>query len=288
MARYFKNFPTINYNGQILRNLMQRVRIQEKVKDFGTAFYPYTQKEDERIDHIAFDYYDDAYADWIIYLANDIIDPWYGTYLDGKDFKSYITKKYGAVANAQSKIILYRNDWSADFTTLDTAAYEALGVGQKKYWSPIIGVNGTINSYERKKHDYKYSTNKIESTSFTATESNTFTIGETVEIQGDTANKATVEFANTTYYMIKHVVGDFSANANYTVVGQTSNVQIVVNASSHSTLQTVIPVNEQAYFSPVYAYDAEEEVNESKKNLNLVDRSLKGTMQKELKKVLKR
>jgi len=288
MSNYFSKFPTVMYKGQLLRNMMVRGRINDKIKDYQTAFYPYTQKEDERIDHIAFDYYGDAHADWLIYLANDVIDPWYDTYLSGRDFENYIKKKYGTVAEARTKIVLYRNDWSSDFTTLTTAAYEALGVGMKKYWRPIIGVTGSVNSYERKKRDYKYSTNKIESMSFANTVSNTFTAGERVVISGDTDNSAFVEFANTSYFVIKHVVGDFTANANYTVTGQTSNVSITVNASSHSTLKTVIPANEQAYFSPVYAYDAEAEINEAHKNLNLIQQQYKGKMENELKRIFKK
>ena len=108
MAGYFSNFQNILYEDTIAVNILQRVQIRSLVKSYGSIFYPYTIKDGERAEHIAFDYYGRSDLDWIIYLCNDIIDPvtqWPKSYLD---FEAYINIKYGSLAAAQSQISYYQ------------------------------------------------------------------------------------------------------------------------------------------------------------------------------------
>lgn len=285
--KYFTHFPLVQYNGHLMHNILVRGRIQENVKNYSSLFYPYTQQEHERIEHIAFDYYSDPHADWMIYLANDIVDPYYEVFMNEENFARFIKKKYGSISNARNQIVAYRNNWANDFSTLSTAAYDALAAGQKKYWSPVLSVNGVVSGYERKKRDYTAPTNKIQSVTFTTT-GNTFTVGERIQIQMDTDSEATVSWANTTHVIFRHISGDFSSNTNYVLVGQTSSYTSTANAETLTTISTVIPSVEQAYFSSVSAYDAEVEKNESRKEINLVQNGLKGKFESELKRIMRK
>ena len=222
MTEYFKKLPIVNYNGSVARNLLARARFNQRVQNFYSAFYPYTVQEGERMEHIAYSYYDDVNLEWLIYFANDIVDPFYGVTLSDENFLAFIKKKYGSLRAAQRKILFYRNNWPLDDQILTTAAYNALTSGQKKYWNPVIAFNGEITGYDRKQIDYEVSTNKNESVSFTTTSNGTFTVGERVYQDDDEDSFAFVTWANSSVMDFQHVNGSFEANTNYTITGETS------------------------------------------------------------------
>ena len=95
-SSYFKNFPKIKYFNVLSTNISLRTAFIERLKLNASVFYPYIIEENETADGLATDYYGSPEYDWLIYLANNIIDPhtqWPKTYLQ---FESYIVKKYGS------------------------------------------------------------------------------------------------------------------------------------------------------------------------------------------------
>src|ERR1017187_6410321 len=105
MPGYFSNFKPILYQDTIAVNILQRVQLRTLVRQSGTIFYPYVIKDGERAEHIAFDYYGRADLDWIIYFANDIVDPVTQWPKSNIDFNRYLQIKYGSMQAAQSQII---------------------------------------------------------------------------------------------------------------------------------------------------------------------------------------
>jgi len=112
--KYFANFPLIAYGNNTIRNLVSRTAVFQDVLSNQTLFYPYTIKDGERADTLAYDYYGDSDLFWIIYLVNNIIDPYYDWPLSNEDFASFIGKKYESipgvgdgVIQAQSTIAYY-------------------------------------------------------------------------------------------------------------------------------------------------------------------------------------
>lgn len=75
--QYFRKFPITPYRGVPSLNILRRVDFNNKVKNFFTAFYAFDVTAGEKPETIAFDYYDDVDYDWLIYHANDIIDPYH-------------------------------------------------------------------------------------------------------------------------------------------------------------------------------------------------------------------
>lgn len=286
MARrnqYFQKFPLTEYNSVPALNIMKRSAFNENVHNFITAFYTHTMPSDEKIENIAYNYYDDVDYDWLIYHANDIIDPYYQIPLTNENFDNFIIDKYGSIELAKVKTIHYENNYAGDDQILSTAAYQALIADRKKYYQPILSQFG-IAGYERSEDYFIASTNKLETFDLISS-SNTFINGEIVKRNDETFAELTA--ANTTNLIIKHVRGDFSSNTNYTVVGQESGVTATVNALSFQILQNVIPENEQVFFSPVSFYDYEEESNEARREIYLVDNSYREKLNDQLEKLMR-
>lgn len=102
----FNYYPYINYNSNKATHLLLKVEvIKEYIKDFR-KFFTYTIKEGERPDIIAYKQYNDSSLDWIIYLVNNIQDPYFDWIMDDKQFNLYLEKKYNTtVGKLQSTII---------------------------------------------------------------------------------------------------------------------------------------------------------------------------------------
>ena len=60
-----------------------------------------------RPDVLAYKYYGDTIYTWTIFLVNNIVDPYWEWPLSYKDFREYMTDKYGSIEKAQSQIHHY-------------------------------------------------------------------------------------------------------------------------------------------------------------------------------------
>ena len=114
MAFYFRPFPKIQYDLKknklplLLTNVTARYKIRDILKNKVAIYYDYIVKDGDRPDNIAFKYYEDETLDWLIYIVNDIIDPYYDWPLDQDAFNKYIRTLYGSVAGAKGTVFEYR------------------------------------------------------------------------------------------------------------------------------------------------------------------------------------
>lgn len=287
--KFFNKLPTIQYNGQIAKNFLARVRLTQETLDNRQLFYPYTQEENDRVDHISYKYYNDSDYMWLIYLANDTIDPYFDVFLRDVDFDNLIVKKYGSIANASQQIALWRNNWVTDDTEITISYYEnTLPAALKKYWDPIVNEYNIVQGYERKKEDWIIDTNKMVQCTISNV-TGTFEVGERVTQRYSnnliTAN-AVVSYSNTSAIAVKHVVGDNDILAsNSSVILTLTGISSGATANIQTTYTTVnISVDEAQYWSPVSYYEYEMEQNAQKKTFNLVDVRAKNTIETQLKK----
>ena len=117
MSEFFANYPRIAYDiggnnstvpdFTVAVNLMIRNKLKTAVEDEVTVYYPYVVPEGMRPDVLAYQYYGDTIYTWTIYLANNIVDPYYEWPLSYKDLRSYIIQKYGSIEIAQSQVHHY-------------------------------------------------------------------------------------------------------------------------------------------------------------------------------------
>ena len=270
-TQYFRKFPLTVYKDQPAINIMKRVDFNSNVRNFFSAFYTHTADGGEKVENIAFDYYNDVDFDWLIYHTNDVLDPYHGVALNYEDFNNTIIKKYGSVEKAKKKTVLYRNNYRGDPSFLSQEGYDALTGGRKKYWSPEFGPLGLIG-YNRNTDEMYASTNRIISFSFASTVTTTFTEGEIVEASNGAT--ATVSTANTTYVTLKHINGSWDGpTSDFTVTGDDSAQTITFDFDSYKLLKDVIPADEQVYFSKYSAYDMEDDQNEALRELQIIDDS---------------
>lgn len=284
---YFRKFPLLTYKGNTAVNLLKRVDFNSNVVKYYEAFYEYTMKDDTSVQNLAHDYYNDVDFDWMIYLANDIIDPYHDVALDNNNFSSYIKKKYGSIEKAQSEILLYKTNYESDpDTIISTAAYSALNGKVKKYWNIIESPFGATG-YNRSKEDIYVSTNRVISLEFTSEANTAYTVGEAVYVENSADNSAIVAAANTTSVILKHIEGGFDRVSNYNLIGKTSGANINIKFDTYKLLQQNISVEEEVYFAKYYAYTQEESLNENKRGIVLVENFLANELNNKLTDTLK-
>ena len=259
MARYFDRFPVIDYDGNVAKNILARVDFTDKTKKEIYSTFQFTLEEGfERPDLLSYNYYGSSKFDWMIYLTNNIVDPYYDYYKSAEDFKSYIETKYGSNSNARSITLFYRLNWHEDERTITTQQYEALIADEttntQKYWKPKITNTGAVIGYERIKEDWIVSTNKILSLSLTVAPT-AFEIGDRVS-QTSTGAYATVDYIDleSNSLTVKHVNGTFAVNEAEGIEAITPIKQNISDA-------------ETEYWYAVNAYDDEKETNELKRNI---------------------
>ena len=107
MSKYFRYYPQTQYafaNGSFtieksVKNISLKTVLMDNLSQNDPySFLRYTIREDEKAEDIADFYYDDPAMSWLVYFANDIVDPytqWPKTY---ENFTEYFRKKYASQA----------------------------------------------------------------------------------------------------------------------------------------------------------------------------------------------
>lgn len=286
LYNFFSKLGAINYNNEIVTNIVTNIRLREKITNLNVTFYPYVIKEDERPDNIAYHYYEDERYAWIVLLSNYIIDPYYQWPLSVNNFNKFITKKYGSIEESKRRIYFYRNNWYNDETILTLSAYEALPANLKKYWSPILSYNSVVTSYERKKDETSIDTNRIVEISTSSVTG--FTIGDIIKqkTSGVVSASGEIKAIKSTSVVVNNITGDFSTTTGS--VGSLLNYEENVSrsVSGVSVLNTSLPVSELVYWEPVSYFDYENEQNESRKTIKLIDRQYVPIIEEQIIEVL--
>jgi hypothetical protein len=122
MARgqYFESFPEIVYGTKIAKNLIARPSVLTTVFNQPTAFYDYVVKDDLRPDQVAGLYYDDPAMVWLIFLMNNITDPYHDWPLTDPQFELHMEAKYGLVETAKTTILHYEHNTTGTKISPDT------------------------------------------------------------------------------------------------------------------------------------------------------------------------
>lgn len=284
--KFFEHFPVMFYNQHQCKNIMARVKISDESRKNINLYYPYTIKDgDGRHDVIADKYYKDPFSSWLLYLANDVIDPYYDLGLTQSDFDAFIKKKYGTIETAKQKIAYYKTNWEIlEDSSITTAAFNALEPEEKYYWEPITDVRGNAVRYERKKEDVIMNTNRVFEISVSDYDE-TFIEGE--KVSTDSSHYGFVVSSNSTVVIVNNITGINTSNiSTETLTGYESNTSCTVD--SVVLLSENISANVEAiYWSSVSLYDKEEELNASKKNIEIIDSRYKTNIENELKRVLR-
>ena len=104
MSDYFRQIPDFEYVSRLphakisdyitVKNLFKRVFLREDIYQNLTFFSKYSIKGEDRPDNVAYKLYDDSELDWIILMANNIINITNEWPLGQADFNRYLLEKY--------------------------------------------------------------------------------------------------------------------------------------------------------------------------------------------------
>ena len=111
--KYFRYIPDFDYVSRLskaqnisdyirVKNLFKRTRISEQIFNDLTFFTQYQIITDERPDNVAFKVYGDSNLDWMILLANNIINVQQEWPLEHQSYYNYLIGKYGSDAALQN------------------------------------------------------------------------------------------------------------------------------------------------------------------------------------------
>ena len=183
MSNYFKQLPNFDYISRInerksnrdyleVKNLFRRPLIREDIFSDFMSFTKYKIIGDERPDQVAYNVYGDEDLDWVVLLANNIInvrDEWP---MSQGDFNNYLSEKYGdtggvdlikhyetiQIQDSKGKIFVPKGkivDSTFKATFLDSGTNQLVEV------SPIEGIS--YRTYEERLQDDKRNINILES-----------------------------------------------------------------------------------------------------------------------------
>lgn len=264
---FFNKIPTITYDGKIARNIMARAKLSDATKNNNQLFFPYTNSGEVRADTLSHQYYKSAGYSWLVWFANEVIDPYYDMALNSYDFDRFIITKYGSIEIAQRKISHYKLNWETNVANIPVETYNSLQFGTKKYWEPVLDYNLNVKSYVRKSDDQTLNTNRVGTVDY-INATGAFKIGEEIQQQGDATIYGFCTYVDETTLTIQHLQRSFSVNS--TIIGKESGAQATA-VTVDNFLATTAAYTNSNYWSPVTYYDYEYELNEKKKQIVLMD-----------------
>ena len=112
--------PTIKYLNRNVKDVTRRVNFMKKTVSNPYVHLPYTVEEGDRPEDIAYYYYGSTDYTWLVYLANNMIDPYHDWPLSQDNFDQYLIQKYAALSQRTGYEVI---DWLRDETISDNVLY---------------------------------------------------------------------------------------------------------------------------------------------------------------------
>lgn len=159
---YFSIFPTTQYPyynkdeqrlTKSVRDITKRVKFLEYVKRFKTNFYDYTIADGERPDTLSDRLYDSPTYHWVLYLINDILNPYYSWPMTNEELNRHVSEKYSGssffvpdIWKNKSGSVLYSKKYQVIYKSLKDITISDIGsnffeedVDEKKLFGFSIG-----------------------------------------------------------------------------------------------------------------------------------------------------
>lgn len=151
-TQYFKNFPLVNYNDKVIRNIMLKTNFLNEVFFTDTNFYTYEVQDGERPSTVAYNYYGSVDFTWLVLLSNKMLDPYFDWVLAEEEFNAYLSKKYGSVQDAMNTIVEY-TDIAGGTITVDTYNYfKAISDQTMTNVTPVYAYDKELELNEQKRN----------------------------------------------------------------------------------------------------------------------------------------
>lgn len=143
----FDLYDRVNYGGYSLTNILRRVKPIKQVLNRVGVYYDYEISEGERADTIAHDYYGSSTYAWLIYVTNNIYDPYYQWPLTSNQLYDFLNKKYGDFYQTQVTIRHYEKEGNQ----VSPYTFDNWTVEERFGWNPVTIYDHEYNLNESKR-----------------------------------------------------------------------------------------------------------------------------------------
>ena len=115
----------------VVKNFFKRVRLRDDIFQDLTFFTKFTVEGDDRPDNVANEVYGNPFLDWVVLLANNIVNIQSEWPMSQADFNTYITEKYENETTLYSGIHHYEaNEVKTSRDVIIIPSGMRVGVGQ--------------------------------------------------------------------------------------------------------------------------------------------------------------
>ena len=165
---YFRNLPSFEYvnrtkDGQFIsnytevKNFFKKGKIREDLFQDLTVFEKYNIKGDDRPDNVAFELYGDPTLDWVVLLANNIVNVHNEWPLPQVSFEKYILDKYGSLEKLD-EIHHYESNEVKDTqgVIIFPKGVRVSAAQSVSYHEPMTDEQITVNPISRAITNYQY------------------------------------------------------------------------------------------------------------------------------------
>jgi len=123
--KYFNSLPYLanqDNNGDYyyLKNILIRTKLISELSRNPMIFYKYSIQESDTPESIAYKYYGDQYRYWLIFMANEIMDPQWDWPLTSQQFLKFLKDKYSTAAGGNNNVLSYTQGTAHHYEKLVT------------------------------------------------------------------------------------------------------------------------------------------------------------------------
>jgi hypothetical protein len=159
----FDYYPKVQYNNITAVNILSEAEIMQSYLQNINLFYKYLIRDGERPDTVAYKEYGDSSLDWVILLANGIVDPYKDWPMEYSQFVRYLEDKYNTAAeklaspsiDSSVKYYYYTGLTSDSQETINSYNYTLTPYTYQQLGSPGGWTAKTIWDYESEINESK-------------------------------------------------------------------------------------------------------------------------------------
>jgi len=289
---YFAKFPRVFYSinkegndAKIVPDITTSIKFLESVITQSSLYFKYEIKGGETPEQIAHRVYGDPEKQWIILLANKLIDPQFDWAMGPFDFEKYIKQKYASLTVSLNTTESYPSNYTVDEVVFQGSTYvestmEAKVVAynsgtkvlQIKFPTQVLANSRNISGVSSAQtHSIIGITNNLDGYQWASNTTSHFQATEVRRTADNPSFSETRKFrvtANSYNYATKNVVA-INTNTSYS---NTFNVISSIDGSNTTlTVSTTI--------APVSIYDYELELNENRRKIIIPNSSIINTIE---------
>jgi len=147
MSKYFERIGVIEYDvllnhkPRIIKNIMQKIGIHDKIKNTREVFIDYQVDEGETPEILSHKIYGDVNYHWVILLMNDIVNPYYDWVMTEDEVRKLTKKRYESGYDGLHHYVnddgLVVDEWNIEAIPVTNLEYE-ISENEKKRTIKIL------------------------------------------------------------------------------------------------------------------------------------------------------